>query len=226
MSRVFHIDGKQMIFNFQAFNIMFSTYRRKEKLKVHVLINQMKDKIGVSYDTIDNWRKKRNGPADIEIVKSIASALETKDYTLLLKEMDGGNNMTRLITDRQKTAAKKIYDKCIWFLSEFRHTDGFNNYWLEFKDAGSKDPEGDSYDRVLAMMEEIFLIYDQEYFDLKGHPIYDDFGEFLNEGLYETFDGKLSYAYRFEAVPGEQPTVSEDYDKAMIALNGIIDKYV
>ena len=130
------------------------------------------------------------------------------------------------LTDRQKTAAKKIYDKCIWFLNEFNHTDGFNAFWLEFKDAGYKDLEGKSYDKVSAMMDEIFLAYNQEYFDLKGHPIYDDFWEYLSDDLYETFDGKLSYAYRFEAIPNGQPTVSEDYDKAMITLNGIIDKYL
>lgn len=225
MSRVFDVDGKQMVFSFQAFDRIFDTYRRKEKLKVGVLIKQLSQEVNVSEDTVINWRKRKNGPIDKETVQHLASALEIKDYTLLLTETDGGNNMTQL-TDRQKTAAKKIYDKCIWFLSEFERTDGFNNYWLEFKDLGSQDPEGDSYDKVLGMMHEIYLVYDQEYFDLKGHPIYDDFGEFLSDGMYETFNGKLSYAYRFEAIPDGNPTVSEDYDKAMITLNGIIDKYL
>ena len=225
MSRVFDVDGKQMVFSFQAFNTIFNNYHSSKHLKVKSLIEQMRDKLGVSYDTVQNWRKKKNGPADLEMVKSIASALEIKDYTILLTEKDGGNKMAQL-TDRQKTAAKKIYDKCIWFLNEFNHTDGFNDFWLEFKDAGHKDPEGKSYDKVSAMMDEIFLVYNQEYFDLKGHPIYDDFWEYLSDDLYETFDGKLSYAYRFEAIPNGQPTVSEDYDKAMITLNGIIDKYL
>lgn len=77
------------------------------------------------------------------------------------------------------------------------------------------------------MVNEVFLVYDQEYFDLHDHPIYDDFGEFLSEDLYETFSGKLSCAYRFEASPENgRPTVSQDYDKAMIKLNAIIDKYL
>lgn len=223
MSRVFDVDGKPMVFSFQAFDRIFKTYRQKEKLMVAVLEKQLSEKVQVSADTVVNWRKKRNGPIDLETVKRIASALEIKDYQLLLTEPDGGRKMMQL-TDRQKTAAKKIYDKCIWFLSEFDRTDGFNNYWLEFKNAGSKDPEKDSYEKVQSMMHEVFLVYDQEYFDLKGHPIYDEFGEFLSDGIYETFDGKPSYAYRFEETPDGNTTVSEDYDKAMIALNGIIDK--
>lgn len=225
MSRVFNVDGKQMVFSFPAFKRVFETFRREKNLKVGDLQAQLAKALNVSKDTVINWRKGKNGPIDVDTIQRIASALEIKDFNLLLSDTDGGNSMIQL-TDRQKTAAKKIYDKCIWFLSEFENTDGFNNYWLEFKDAGSADPEQDAYDKVQKMMREVFLVYDQEYFDLKGHPIYDDFGEYLSDGLYETFDGKLSYAYRFEAIPNGNPTVAEDYDKAMIALNSIIDAYL
>ena len=225
MSRVFNVDGTQMVFSFPAFKRVFETFRREKNLKVGDLQAQLAKALNVSKDTVINWRKGKNGPIDVDTIQRIASALEIKDFNLLLSDTDGGNSMIQL-TDRQKTAAKKIYDKCIWFLSEFENTDGFNNYWLEFKDAGSADPEQDAYDKVQKMMREVFLVYDQEYFDLKGHPIYDDFGEYLSDGLYETFDGKLSYAYRFEAIPNGNPTVAEDYDKAMIALNSIIDAYL
>ena len=225
MSRVFNVDGKQMVFSFPAYKRVFETFRREKNLKVGDLQAQLAKALNVSKDTVINWRKGKNGPIDVDTIQRIASALEIKDFNLLLSDTDGGNSMIQL-TDRQKTAAKKIYDKCIWFLSEFENTDGFNNYWLEFKDAGSTDPEQDAYDKVQKMMREVFLVYDQEYFDLKGHPIYDDFGEYLSDGLYETFDGKLSYAYRFEAIPNGNPTVAEDYDKAMIALNSIIDAYL
>ena len=74
MSRVFDVDGKQMVFSFQAFNTIFNNYHSSKHLKVKSLIEQMRDKLGVSYDTVQNWRKKKNGPADLEMVKSIASA--------------------------------------------------------------------------------------------------------------------------------------------------------
>lgn len=225
MSRTFNVDGRQMVFSFPAFKMVFETFRRKKDLRVGDLQEQLAKALKVSKDTVINWRKGKNGPIDVDTIQRIASVLEIKDFKLLLSETDGGNSMIQL-TDRQITSAKKIYDKCIWFLSEFEKTDGFNAYWLEFKDAGSSDPEGNAYDKVQEMMREVFLVYDQEYFDLKGHPIYDDFGEYLSEGLYETFDGKLSYAYRFEAIPNGNPTAEEDYDKAMIALNSIIDAYL
>ena len=52
----------------------------------------------------------------------IAKTLGLSDWPLLTKEIDGGNTMTQL-TERQKNAAKRIYDVCIWFLSEFSNTD-------------------------------------------------------------------------------------------------------
>ena len=225
MSRVFDVDGKQMVFSFSAFDRIFKTYRKNKGLRVGVLTERLSQEVGVSVDTVTNWRKRKNGPIDIETIQRIASALEIKDYSLLFTETDGGNKMIQL-TDRQKTAAKKIYDKCIWFLSEFDRTDGFNSYWLEFKDKGSKNPKEDTYKKVQGMIQEISLVYDQEYFDLKGHPIYNDFGELLSDGLYETLDDKLSYLYRFGTKSDGNPTVSEDYNKAMIATNSIIDKYL
>ena len=75
------------------------------------------------------------------------------------------------LTDRQKTAAKRIYDLCIWFLYEFERTDGFNDYWLKFKESGSKDPEMDIYSTVEDMIGKINMALDQEYFDLRGFDL-------------------------------------------------------
>ena len=41
-----------------------------------------------------------------------------------------------------------------------------------------------------------------------------------------TYDGKCSYAYRFEAIPDGNPTTDEDYNEALKKLNGIIEKYI
>lgn len=224
-TRVFNVNGKQMCFSFQAFNIIFEKYRRNHSMKVADLEDSIANTLGVSWDTVHNWHCKKNGPIDVEKVKQIASVLEIQDFTLLLSEFDGRNNMAQL-TDRQMVSAKKIYDTCLEFLDEFTNTDGFHKYWLEFKGKGSDHPEEDANGKVDGMLRKIFLVYDQEYFDLHGHPIYDEFGEFLSDGLYETYDGKLSCANSFEAVPDGNPTTMEDYDKAMIRLNSIIDKYI
>ena len=176
-------------------------------------------------EQLHNWRFRKNGPSDVEMLIKIAKTLGLSDWTLLTKEIDGGNTMTQL-TERQKNAAKRIYDVCIWFLSEFSNTDGFNDYWYKFKDAGSTDPEEDIYELVQKKMDKVGMVLDQEYFDLHGHEIYDEFCEFASEELSDTYNGKLSYAYRFEAIPDGHPTTSEDYDRAMKALNAIIDKYL
>ena len=42
----------------------------------------------------------------------------------------------------------------------------------------------------------------------------------------DTYDGKLSYAYRFEALVEGHPTTEDDYSKAMKKFNQIITKYL
>ena len=106
---------------------------------------------------------------------------------------------------------KRIYDICIWFLDQFYLTDGFNDYWYKFKDAGANNPEFEINNLVDSYMYKIFLVIKQEYFDLHDCDIY---------------EGKVSYAYRFEAIPDGNPTTSEDYSQAMNRLNSIIEKYI
>ena len=130
------------------------------------------------------------------------------------------------LTDRQKDAAKRIYDVCIWFLNEFDHSDGFNDYWSQFADAGSKDPQKDIRQKVELLWRKVELVLDQEYFDLRGCDIYDDFCEFIYEDLINTYDRKLDYGYRFEARTNGNAITHEDYDRAMIRLNTIIEKYI
>lgn len=224
-TRVFIVNGKRVRFDEHLFNKSFENYRRKEKISVGELEQRIADKTHVSREAVHNWRFMKNGPSGIDVIKAIAEVLGITDWTLLIKEIDGGDNMIPL-TDRQKEAAKRIYNICIWFLNEFNNTDGFNDYWYKFKDSGSKDPESDIYEFVQKEIDKVFLVLDQEYFDLHGHEIYNEFCEFISEELQDTYNGKLSYAYRFEAIPDGHPTTSEDYDKAMKALNAIVDKFI
>ena len=72
-------------------------------------------------------------------------------------------------------------------------------------------------------MYKIFLVIKLEYFDLlECEIVY----EFVNNDLYDIYEGKVSYAYRFEAIPDGNPTTSEDYSQAMNRLNSIIEKYI
>ena len=75
-------------------------------------------------------------------------------------------------------------------------------------------------------MGKVNLVLDQEYFDLRDTKIYEELCEFVSEDLVDIYAGKTSYAYRFEAVVDGNPTTSEDYNKAMIHLNSIIEAYI
>lgn len=220
-------DGRTAVFNNAAFRYYLKKKTsNREAPNLNELYYQLGTAVGRSADAVEKWYKlDEGGPSKLELVKQLAKALDLPDYTLLLNFTDGGIPMEKL-TDRQKDAAKRIYDICIWFLDEFNHSNGFNDYWFQFADAGSNDPKEDILEKVETMWRKVELVLDQEYFDLHGCDIYDDLCEFIYEDLINTYDGKLDYAYRFEARVDGNPTTFEDYDRAMIRLNTIIEKYV
>lgn len=223
--RIYKHNGMQAVFNPTGLQTVITATHRQKKISKAALMEEIATKIGVSVETVRGWYKGKNGPIDYAAVESLASALGITDISILLITIDGGTEMTQM-TERQMSAAKRIYDICIWFLNEFKNSDGFNDYWHKFKKAGSQDPESDIYDMVEGLMNKINVVLDQEYFDLHDCDIYDELCDFVSQDLYDTFDGKISYAYRFEAIPDGNPTTSEDYEKAMTKLNTIICKYL
>ena len=75
-------------------------------------------------------------------------------------------------------------------------------------------------------VDKIILSYKKEYLFLKNTEIYEKIGNFIYNDLYETFENKLSYAYRFEAEVSGNPSTYEDYYKELSTINQIIDKYL
>lgn len=126
------------------------------------------------------------------------------------------------LTERQKDAAKRIYDVLIWFLEEFSNTDGFSSWRLDFKGQGSQYPEDDIDKRITQMEERVGLVLEQEFFDLHDHEIYDAFCEFFGEDLANVYKGKVSY----EADGESAPTVWKDYEIARHHLNEIVERYI
>lgn len=224
-TRTYTVDDKVVVFNVDAFKQVFDSYRRSKKITSRKLEEQISEQLQVAVDTVHGWHYGKNSPGGIEYIEELARVMGMKDFTLLLTEYNGGHNMNRL-TERQIAAAKRIYDICIWFLEEFSKTDGFNDYWLDFSHKGSNDPESDIYEYIDVLLEKVFLVLNQEYFDLHNLEIYEELCEYVNEDLYDIFNGKVSYAYRFEAPVDGNPSTSEDYNKATIRLNNIIKKYL
>ncbi len=223
-TRVFTEDGKQYSFNSMAFRSRIDSMAKEKGVSKGQIADELAERLCVTTDSINNWKYGKNGPADLDTVKKTAEILHT-DWLLLVRKNDGGTEMKQL-NDRQKDAVKRVYDVLIWFLEEFRNTDGYNSWWLEFHDKGSKDPEADIYDRIGQMEDRVRLVINQEYFDLHDHEIYDAICEFASEDLVDVYEGKVSYAYRFEAQAENNPTTWDDYEKAMNKLNEIIERYV
>ena len=224
--KIFDIDGKKYKFSNSKFLEHFNYYRKhkyKNKIiKSEILEQSLAENLCVEKATVHSWKFGPSGPCDLDIIKKLSELLQLDNYLYLLKE----DKTIMKLTNAQLDSAKKIYDAFVEFLHEFDITGGFtNSMWNNFEDMGSKDPEKDIYNYVDKLIEKINLVIRKEYFYLHDLPIYNDFIEFLNEDLYNTFEGKLSYAYRFEAISEGHPTTQEDYLKAMDKLNSIIEKY-
>ena len=224
--RIFNYEGRRATFNKIAFKHMFNEKRKDERISKAKAEQQLADTLGVSADAVHKWNSTTGGgPIDIETVENIAKAFELKNVRPLIQFNDEGDSMERL-NDRQKSAAKRIYDVCVRFLDEFLRTNGLNDYWFDFKEKGARNPENAIYDYAENWVSKINLVLKQEYFDLHNCEIYDQLLDFVNEDLYNTFEGKLGYGYRFEAPVDNNPTTYDDYNCAMIRLNSIIERYI
>lgn len=223
--RLFDVDGKKMQFNFQAFIDAFQKFKVAKKMKVSELENMIAQKVNVSPEAVHNWRFKSNGPSDLNTIKEIAAALGFSNRLFLLKEIREDTGTMKL-TDLQKESAKRIYDSIIEYLNDFSVTDGFTGtLWIEFSEQGYKNPEDAIYDYANKKISEVHLVIQKEYFYLHDSPIYDELIEYSYNDLYDIYEGKLGYAYRFEALVDGNPTTEDDYEKALAALNNIVDKY-
>lgn len=224
-SRTYEVDGKMMKFNSAGFKRRVESYCKANKITKASFELDTADRIGWNKETIHKWIYGKSNPNDLETVKNLAIELGISDYKHLLESVEEGNKMKQL-SDRQVTAVKKIYDSCVWFLAEFNKTDGFNDYWHEFVRQGIKDPESAITEYADSLHEKVSLVADQEFFDLRNTDIYNDLCEFISDDLEEIYQGKVSYAYRFEADPKGLADTTEDYGNAMDKLNKIIEKYV
>lgn len=215
------INNNIYYFNFEIFNDLFINKCKNEKILKSILEYKLSEHVNKSTDSIHNWRFKLNGPSDLDTVKLIASFFEINDYKVLLKDKEKNYSMEKF-NDLQMLSLKRIYDAIIDYLEIFQKSNGFNDYWFEIKEEPS-EREDILYDIAMKEVEKVQLIYKKEYMLLKNSKIYEELGSFIYNDLYDIFDGKLSYAYRFEAIPSENPTTDEDYYKALNKVNDIIN---
>ena len=220
---IFEIGNEKYQFNSLAFNQCINQYSKKNDIKKGKVEDLLGEKLFVSSSAIHNWRFGSNGPASIELIKNLAKYLKI-DYMALLKKYKEIEEMDKLST-LQIESLKRVYDAIIDFLDDFDKTDGFTgSLWYEFERKGSKYPEEDIYDYAQNKIEKVQKVLLKEYFYLHDTEVYEELNSYIENDLYDTFDGKLSYAYRFEAVPDGNPTTFDDYSKALQRINEIIEK--
>ena len=217
------INNNIYYFNFDIFNNLFIEKWKNEKIQKKELELILSEFVNKSTDAIHNWRFKKNGPSDLDTIKLIASFFKLNNYDILLEEKEKKYFMRKL-NDLEILSLKRIYDAIIDYLEIFQQSNGFNDYWFDIKEEQTQR-EDILYDIAMKEIEKVQLVYKKEYMLLRNTKIYNDLGNFINNDLYDIFDGKLSYAYRFEATSEEQPTTDEDYYKALNKINNIIDEY-
>ncbi len=211
-------------FNFSVFKDLFTKKHIKENIAIGKLEEDIANKINVTKEAIHNWRFTKNGPADIELIKQIANYFNLSDIDILLTKMKGDNN--KMLNDLQIQSVKRVYDSIIDFLEIFNKTNGFNDLWFEIKEK-PEFRENELYEIATREHDKVMLSLKKEYFYLKGTKVYSDLENYIYNNLYDIYEGKLSYGYRFES-EGEvhgTPTLSEDYNKAINSINNIINKY-
>lgn len=231
-TKKFVIDGKNMQFDSVSFNEFFILRSKKNGKAVLVYETELGEALSVSSNAIHNWRFGMNGPSDLETIKHLAECLEISDIMLLLK--DGKENTVMQISERQKDSLKRVYDAVIEYLDKFQRTDGFNNYWYDLTDEGVNEKciESMLYEIAEKEQHNVELVLLKEYIELNKLPVYSQLEEYVYDDLIEIYNGKLSYAYRFEASveneDGTRDTVTtdEDYMFAWRKINDILESYM
>ena len=82
------------------------------------------------------------------------------------------------------------------------------------------------YDEISSKVKNVYRTLNKEYFDLGRHEVYNEINEYINNYVYDMFDGKISYEDGARIIIPSKLTVDEEYANALSALNRIIEKYI
>ena len=230
-------DGARVQLDVDALKAGFHSWREASGFKVGEAEKALAKHLSVSQPTVHGWLAGSYGPADISLVEEAASlwGIDADGLLTAAATQKGGTAMNDKYTERQLEAIRRIYGTIMDFLSEFTESGGFNDYWFDLVHKEGIAPEHCEMalcELVDKKHRQIAYAVDRERFDLRGTPVYDALYEYIWNDLIELYDGKLSYAYRFEApvecvdgTPGGV-TTEEDYDKAIASLDALMDKYL
>lgn len=192
--KIYVLEGRKVIFNHKALHEQFNRYKDGVDTTRYVLEDTIGKKMNTSGSTIDNWIKGKNCPENLKVVERLAEVLELVDYKILLSAFK--EESLQALNDRQKSAAKRIYDACIDIIGEVFYAEKCE----------ITDPE------IAKKIKKLGIVCDQEYFDLRETEIYNELCEAASELM------NISAMDREDA--------SDLCDETMIRLNTILDRYI
>lgn len=223
--KVFYYQGKKYQFDAKKFDVISKQYKHRKRVSLNSIESQIANTINISEEAVRNWRYEKNGPSELDMIQKIATVLEITDWTILLREINEGKEMI-LMTDREKDSLKRVYDSIVDFLYEFASTDGFNLVMDDIKNGVRCEFTEKMYDEIEDKVSNVYRTHNKEYFDLGRHEVYNELNEYINNYVYDMFDGKISYKDGISIVIPSKLTVDEEYANALSALNRIIERYI
>ena len=192
--KIYLLERKKVVFNRMALYEEFNKCKRRKSVTRDELERTISEELFISQSTVDNWIRGKNAPDNLKIVERLAEALGLTDYKILLLEFKEEPLPT--LNDRQKSAAKRIYDACVDIIGDV----------LYDKECEITGPE------TAKKIKKLSVVCDQEYFDLKDTEIYNE----LCEAALELMN--ISAMNREDA--------SDLCDETMLRLNTILDRYI
>ena len=227
--RRFVWNGRIVRFDFDSFDRGFrreATLRAASLSQYETLLAQ---RLNVDSTTVHSWRMRRSGPSCLDVIHLLCSewGIDMEGMLAMDKRVQEEKRIPLCmdgLRDPQVDAIGRFYAEVIDYLDDFERTMGFNDYWFDFADSGVKPEhiEFRLYDLCEAKLRKVEHALKRERFLLAGTGLYDALEEYVWEDLCDIFNGKLSFAYRFEAPVDGNPSTGDDYDKALSRLHAIL----
>jgi len=217
---------------------------RKKKCDVEV---ELADSLNVTSSAVHNWLFQKNGPSSYEIIKGIASFFEADikifleeviedktDKNIFLEEviedktymqMEAEKEMLHqkqgeVLNNKQIDSLKRIYDKILDYLGEFKKTCGFATLiYNHDKMINAKTRRILVLEELDKKIEDLNVNLYKEGFYLRDTTIYEELFNFINNDLIELYDGKLA-----DRIPGGN--VDGEFYLSLKKLENLTAKYV
>lgn len=223
MGKIYKYKDSFYFFNHSRFNYLFLKKCKANRLKIKELEEELSNVLNVSQDSVHSWRYGTYSPNGLDLIEDITNFFGYEEDILLSKK--GEDIKMEKLTEIELMSVKRVYESIIEFLEYFYKTNGFNDLWFDFENLKPSLREEKLWEIAEKEHDKVMMSLKKEYLIIGKMQIYTDLSNFIYNDLYDIYDGKLTYAYRFEAIPDGNPTTDEDYTQAYKKLDEIIDSY-